>query len=196
MGQQGWTGHQLTIDAHEREGRDFLTPDEVERLLAAAKKGRHGTRDYALLLVMYRHGYRVSELTDARLADVSLDSAHLWVRRLKGSLSTQQPIEGDELRALKRYLATRSLHLPWLFLSERGGKMTRQAVNYLVARAGERARLHVTVHPHMLRHSCGYYLANRGYDTRLIQDYLGHRNPRHTARYTRTASSRFEALWR
>ena len=84
---------------------------------------------------------------------------------------------------------------PYLFLSERG-PMTRQAFNYLVAQTGKRAKLRFHVHPHMLRHSTGYYLANRNHDTRLIQDYLGHKNIAHTVRYTRTAASRFEGLWR
>jgi site-specific recombinase XerD len=73
--------------------------------------------------------------------------------------------------------------------------MTRQAVNYLIKGAAKVAGLG-RVHPHMLRHSCGYYLANEGYDMRLIQDYLGHRNPKHTAHYTRVASHRFEGLWK
>ena len=84
---------------------------------------------------------------------------------------------------------------PYLFLSERG-PMTRQAFNYLVAQTGKRAKLRFHVHPHMLRQSTGYYLANRNHDTRLIQDYLGHKNIAHTVRYTRTAASRFEGLWR
>lgn len=187
---------QLTIDGHDRRGRDFLTAGEIDQLLTAARKGRHGVRDFALLQVMFRHGFRVSELTETRLSDVSLGDAHLWVRRSKGSLSTMQPMEGDELRAVKAYLRGRNLRLPWLFLSERGGQLTRQAVNYLVRRAGEAAGFSFRVHPHMLRHSCGYYLANKGYDTRLVQDYLGHRNPHHTVRYTRTAATRFEGLWR
>ena len=87
-----------------------------------------------------------------------------------------------------------SRHLPYVFLSERG-PCTRQMFNYLVATIGERAGLLMHVHPHMLRHSCGYYLANKGYDTRLIQDYLGHKNIQHTVRYTRAASTRFEGLW-
>ena len=90
---------------------------------------------------------------------------------------------GDELRAIKRHLATRSDGLPWLFVSERGQPLTRQSVNYLVAMAARRADLG-PVHPHTLRHSCGYALANKGYDLRLIQDYLGHRDPRHTVHYT------------
>ena len=79
------------------------------------------------------------------------------VRRLKGGLSVEQPIAGDELRAFRRYLASREDALPWLFLSERGQPFTRQSVNYLVATAAARAGL-ASVHPHTLRHSCGFAL--------------------------------------
>jgi len=83
--------------------------------------------------------------------------------------------------------------LPWLFLSERGRQMVRQAVNHIIREAGKRAGLgHVW--PHMQRHSTGYALANKGHDFRLPQTYLGHKDPRHTARYTRVAGRRFEGL--
>jgi len=188
-----------TTQAVDKKGKDFLTEGEMKRLLDAAKGGRYGLRDYLMLLMAYRHGLRVSELIDLRLKDIDLDTSRLYVRRKKGSLSTHQPIEGDELRALRAWLRERSLRAdarsPYLFLSERG-PFTRQAVNYIVSQAGERARLPFHVHPHMLRHSTGFYLANKGFDTRLIQDYLGHRNIAHTVKYTRTAAGRFEGLWR
>jgi type 1 fimbriae regulatory protein FimB len=189
----------LTTEAVDKKGKDFLTEGEMKRLLDAAKGGRYGQRDHLMLLTAYRHGLRVSELIDLRLKDVDLDTSRLYVRRKKGSLSTHQPIEGDELRALRAWLRERSLRAdarsPYLFLSERG-PFTRQAVNYIVSQAGERARLPFRVYPHMLRHSTGFYLANKGFDTRLIQDYLGHRNIAHTVKYTRTAAGRFEGLWR
>ena len=97
--------------------------------------------------------------------------------------------------AISRFSSSSRKALPWLFVSERDQPLTRQSVNYLIATAATRAAL-PHVHPHMLRHSCGFYLANRGYDLRLIQDYLGHRDPRHTVHYTRVAGCRFEGLWR
>ena len=182
------------VDRHER-AKDYLSPAEVSKLLDAAKTGRHGVRDYLLLLMTYRHGLRVSETIGLRRDELDLDRARLWVRRLKGGLSVEQPIAGDELRAIKRYLAMRADALPWLFVSERDQPLTRQGVNYLVEAAAARAGL-TGVHPHTLRHSCGFALADKGHDLRLIQDYLGHRDPRHTVHYTRTAGRRFEGLWR
>jgi len=186
-------------DTVDRRGKDFLTDAEMQRFLEAARHGRHGVRDYLLMLMAYRHGLRVSELVDLRLRDLDLDTGRVYVRRKKGSLSTHQSLEGEEIRALRAWVRERDqrrdARSSYLFLSERG-PMTRQAVNYLVKTCGQRAKLRFHVHPHMLRHSTGYYLANRGYDTRLIQDYLGHKNIMHTVRYTRTAAIRFEGLWR
>jgi len=84
-------------DQHER-ARDFLTASEIDTLLGALKRGRHGTRDRLLALMLYRHGLRVSEAVGLRRDEVDLDQARLWVRRLKNGLSVEQPIAGDELR--------------------------------------------------------------------------------------------------
>jgi len=182
-----------TTNAHEKK-KDFLSNAEIKLLLDASKKSRYPQRNYILLLMMYRHGLRVSEAINIKLGDVNLKESRIWINRLKKGLSVEHPIEGEELRAIKRYLNKRDDNLPWLFISERKQPLTRQAVNYIVSTASQKAKL-LNVHPHTLRHSCGFYLANKGYDLRLIQDYLGHRDPKHTSRYTRVVSKRFESLW-
>src|ERR1700693_5908672 len=184
---------QAEIRASAPGGKNSLSETEVKKFLAAARGSRHGIRDYAMMLMTYRHGLRVSELVDLRLEDADLKSGRLHVRRKKGSLATQQPIQGDELRALRAWLRARGLRSdegsPYLFLSERG-PMTRQAVNYLVAEAGKRAGFPFHVHPQMLRHSTGYYLASCNFDTKRVQEYMGHRNVTHTTRYVRSAEGR------
>jgi len=184
------------VDAHPR---DYLTEREMEPFGNAVKQGRHDGRNYTRLLLAYRHGLRVSELVEIRLDQRDWPTAHLWVVRKKGSLSPQDPLDGDELRALRPWFRMceghPSRHLPYVLLSERG-PFTRQMFNYLVAAIAMRAGLLTHMRPHMLRHSCGYALAKKGCDTRLIQDYLGHKNVQHTVRYTCMVAARLEGLVR
>jgi len=175
--------------------RDHLTPDEVKALIkAAGELGRHRTRDRTLILVAYRHGLRVSEVANLRWDQIDFKAARLHVNRLKGGTPATHPIEGDELRALRK-LKRAYPDSSFVFTTERGGPLTRSTVNKLIARAGHRAKISFPVTPHQLRHACGYYLANRGVPTRTIQAYLGHGNISNTQRYTALSDAAFKNLW-
>jgi integrase len=175
--------------------REYLTQDEVEALMkAAANTGRHPHRDRTLILIMFRHGLRVSEAVDLRWDQVDFKAGSIHVNRLKNGKPATHYLEGDELRALRR-LRREYPNGPFIFVTERGGPLTRSTVNKLVTRAGHQAEMGFPVHPHMLRHACGYYLANRGVDTRTIQDYLGHISIVHTVRYTELSPNKFKGLW-
>jgi integrase len=175
--------------------REHLLPKEVDRLLEAARKrGRHGNRDATMILLAYRHGMRPLELTTLRWDQVDLNGGALHVNRAKNGSPSTHPVRGTELRAL-RQLRRDYPDGPYLFISERGGPMTVAALQRIVRSAGEEAKFSFKVHPHMLRHACGFYLANKGFDTRAIQAYLGHRNIQHTVRYTELAPHRFNNFW-
>jgi len=181
------------------DNRKHLTSREVEKLIAATKGARHEARDRCLLLLIFRHGLRVSEALGMNLSQVDLEGRTLHVARLKKGLSTTHPLRTDECRVLRAWLTVREKMRPEnrsLFISERRGVLSRKTVWLAIRRYGEAAELEIAAHPHMLRHACGFALADHGADTRLIQDYLGHRNIQHTVRYTATNPARFERLWR
>ena len=176
-----------------------MTAREVEKLLDATKGSRNETRDRCLLLLIFRHGLRVSEACGLRLSQVNTESRVLHVARLKAGLSTTHPLRGDELKAIKAWLAARAKMKPRtdaFFISERRAPLSRKTAWLAIRSYGERAGLAVDAHPHMLHHTCGFALADQGADTRLIQDYLGHQNIQHTVMYTATNPARFERLWR
>jgi integrase len=180
----------------ELRSREHLTGDEVERLIDAAKEGRHGHRDATMLLVAYRHGLRVSELTDLRWDQLDFATANLHVRRAKKGTPATHPIQGDELRALRRLQREQEPKSSFVFTSERGGPFTTAGFARIVAAATQRAGMKIKAHPHMLRHACGFKLANDRHDTRGLQAYLGHRNIQHTVRYTELSPTRFKNFWR
>ena len=179
----------------DRRAREYLTFAEVDQLMRAARRvGRHGDRDATLILLLYRHGLRVSEIGGLRWNQIDLKTALLHVRRLKSGVASVHPLHGPELRALRR-LKNDHPGTAYVFLSERGSPLTDRTIRHIVLRAGQEAGLPFPVHPHMLRHACGFYLANQGLDTRSIQHYLGHRNIQHTVRYTELAPNRFNDFW-
>ncbi|MFY9839770.1 MAG: tyrosine-type recombinase/integrase [Xanthobacteraceae bacterium] len=144
----------------------------------------------------YRHGLRVSELVDLRWDQVDFRTAMLHVRRVKQGSPSTHPILGDELRALRRQQREQEPKSTFVFTSERDVPFGTAGFARMVERAGVDARLGFKAHPHMLRHACGYALANRGHDTRALQAYLGHRNIQHTVRYTELSPTRFKDFWR
>jgi integrase len=176
--------------------REYLTEAEVEKLVEAAKRNRHGHRDATMVLVAYRHGLRVSELVDLRWDQVDFRTGTLHVRRVKQGTPSTHPILGDELRSLRRLHRQQHPKSAFVFTSERGAPFTTAGFARMVERTGEEAKLGFKAHPHMLRHACGYALANRGHDTRALQAYLGHRNIQHTVRYAELAPTRFKDFWR
>ena len=180
----------------EVRSREHLTLDEVERLMnAAGKTGRHRHRDRTLILIAFRHALRVSELVSLRWDQVDLKQGLLHVNRAKNGSPSTHPLRGPEIRALRR-LQRDYPETPYVFVTERKGPLATASVRKMITRAGMKAELGFLVHPHMLRHACGFYLANEGHDTRAIQHYMGHKNIQHTVRYTELASDRFNGFWK
>ena len=178
----------------ELRTREHLTEPEVKRLIEAAKGNRHGHRDSTMILLAYRHGLRASELCDLRWDQVSFSGAALHVRRRKNGNPATHPLTGLELRALRRLKREQKPSSPFVFTSERKVPFSTEGFARMLQRVG--AGLTIKVHPHMLRHACGYALANAGHDTRALQAYLGHKNIQHTVRYTELAPGRFKNFWR
>ena len=179
------------------KARFYLTRAEVRQLIVAARKhDRYGAHNVLMILLAYRHGLRSSELVNLCWSDLDLDAGTLLCRRRKGSRSDVHPLSKEELTKLKRFRARYARGMDeFVFVSERGGPLGRTAFWRIVMQAGRRAGLPVPAFAHQLRHSTGYYLANRGCDLRLIQDYLGHTEIQSTVRYTMLASHRFRGLW-
>ena len=179
----------------ERRSREYLTPAEIDSLIAAARRlGRHGHRDATMILLAFRHGLRVSELVGLRSDQLNLRQGLLHVRRRKNGLPSTHPLHGPELRALRKVMRDYP-ETAYVFVTERRTPMTAATFRKLLSRAGAEANLAMPVHPHMLRHSTGFKLVNDGQDIRAIQHYLGHKNIQHTVLYTHLAADRFNAFW-
>ena len=178
-----------------RRSREYFTAEEVDGLIRAARRqGRYGQRNATLILLMYRHGLRVAEVVRLEWDMLDLKAALFHVRRVKNGLPALHPLRGTELRALRQLQHTYP-EMAYVFVSERGAPLTARTVYHIIAAAGRAAGFSFPVHPHMLRHACGFYLANKGVDTRALQQYLGHRNIQHTVRYTELTPHRFQNFW-
>ena len=138
----------------------------VERLSEAMKDNRWGHRDATMVLIAFRHGLRASELVDLSWDQVDLEHALLHVRRVKNGSPATHPLTGKELLALRRLQREQELKSPFVFASERGTPFTKPGFQAMVERAGKAAGFDMKIHPHMLRHACGFKLANDSVDTR------------------------------
>ena len=176
--------------------REHLTPHEVEKVMMAAKNtGRYGHRDATMMLLSYRHGLRISELLALQWSHIDFHQGQIHINRRKNGIDTTHPLFGPEIRALRK-IKREYPDTQYIFVTERHGPMTDSTFRTIVIRAGKEANLGFPIHPHMLRHSTGFKLANEGHDTRIIQHYLGHKNIQHTVRYTEIVPARFKGLWK
>jgi integrase len=180
----------------ELRTREHLTPVEIDKLIAATKHSRYPQRDATLILVAYRHGLRAQEAADLEWSQVEFETATMHIRRVKRGKPAEHPIRGDELRALRQLQREQEPQSSFVFTTERGTPFTPAALNRLVSRLGVTAGFDIPLHFHMLRHSCGFALANAGHTTRGIQDWLGHQDITHTARYTELIATKFKDFWR
>src|SRR6516225_5789011 len=179
----------------EVRAREYLIDGEIARLITAAGKNRYGHRDATMVLVAYRHGLRAGELVTLRWDAIDFAHGRLHVGRLKNGATSVHPLSGRELRALRRLKREQDAASPFIFTSERAAPFTTAGFRKMVARLAVAAGFDFPVHPHMLRHACGFKLANDGVDTRSLQAYLGHKNIQHTVRYTELAPTRFKNFW-
>jgi integrase len=181
----------------EMRQREYLTPAEMDKLIEMAKSNRHGHRDATMLLVIYRHGLRAQEVCDLEWSAIDFKRAEMHIRRVKLGKPAVHPIRGDELRALRRLQREQDPKSNFVFITERGGPMTPDALNRMVKRLGDSSHLlGFPIHVHMIRHACGYKLANDGHDTRHLQDYMGHKSIASTVRYTELSATKFKDFWR
>jgi site-specific recombinase XerD len=185
-----------TKEDHDQPARrEYLTEREVDQLCdAARKRGRYGHRDATMILLAFRHGLRVSELIALGWEQVDLEAGRLHVIRRKGSDDSVQPLSGAEIRALRRVKREQPSGARHVFLTERGAPMTANGFFKMLSRAAESIGMD-GVHPHLLRHACGFKLVNQGVDTRTLAAYLGHRQIANTARYTKMDARRFDGFW-
>ena len=171
-----------------------LTPGETLAVLKAAQE--HSSRDWAMILLAYRHGLRASEVCGLRLGDVGLKDGSISIQRLKGSLRTVQPLYQhrgqpllDELAALRAWLRARPADgSDYLFTSQKGGKLDRTQFFRVFQKVAEAAKIpNEKRHPHVLKHSLASHLVAGNVNLALVRQALGHRSINSTMQYVSTS---------
>lgn len=169
----------------DMRNREHLYDDEVTGLIKTLrKKSRDADRDVLMVLMMYKHALRVSELIALEWRQIDLERGMLQVNRLKGGIDSTQWLAPEEMRLLRK-LERKNNNQRYVFVSMYKTPVTSGCVRTMVRRAGISSGLKFLIHPHMFRHSCGYRLVNTGCDIRVIQQYMGHANINNTVLYTK-----------
>jgi type 1 fimbriae regulatory protein FimB/type 1 fimbriae regulatory protein FimE len=175
--------------------RDYLEPREIQRLLTAALAGgRHAHRNFTLILLAYRHGLKVGELTGLRWSKVDFERKLLRFARLRKDVPSTHPLLSDELKALRRLRRDYPAGA-WLFVNSRGEQLTERSVNRIITDAGLAARLKFTVSPRTLRRSCGRNLALAGHDLHAVQRFLRLEDLTQIIRYLELPKNPFRDFW-
>lgn len=185
----------------DRGGIWHLTNEQVESMLKASRQhGRkeHRHRNYTMVLLMWQHGLRVNEMCKMTWAKIELDGLKptIFINRLKDSSSGYHPLTGESVRALRRLKSDPTANSKYVFVSHFDRPINSRWVYTIVQRLGEAAKIPIPTSPHMLRHACGYKLINEGCNTRIIQDYLGHKQINNTEKYTALSINKFDGIWK
>lgn len=179
----------------ETRPREYLTPQEVILLVDDARRiNRHGFRNAAIIVLMYRHALRVSELTKLKWNDVDLEHGRLYVRRINRGISAMHDLGNDEIQILQQLRAAAPSRATYVFISQRNTTLTTRTVHNIITTAAQSAGIGFSVHPHMLRHSRAYELKSNGADAKTIQLYLGHRNLQSTHLYRKSDAHESDPL--
>jgi len=176
--------------------REYLTEAEVERLIKAAGDNRHAHRDQIMLLTTFRHGLRTCEAISLKWDAVDFVRGELHVNRAKNGRSATHPLSGRTLRALRKLKRDQDPASPFVFTSERGAPFAPRGFRQMIERLGKAAKIGFPVHAHMLRHACGYKLANDGHPTLNLRDYMGHQSVQNTMRYAELSATKFRNFWK
>ncbi len=180
----------------EIRSREYLMESEVEAVLKAAQSvGRYPLRDATAILMAFRHGLRPGEMCALPWDNVLFKDQRVHIKRLKNGISGPHRLGARELSMLRKLKRERRGNSPYVFATERGGAMSTRTFHDIVVRAGKLAGLTFPIHPHMLRHSCGYHARTKGLDIRELQSYLGHRDMQSTAIYASLDAEKEVTLW-
>ena len=165
-----------------------LTPAEIHKVLKVASVSK---RNHAMILLAYKHGMRASEVCKLKISDVDQKNGQITIRRLKGSLTTTQPLSDmsgqpllSEKHVLRAWFKERQDSSDYVFTSQKGGKLDRSAFYRIFQSIAEQAGLPADRrHPHCLKHALGFSLVAQNVHISIVKQALGHKSIASTAVY-------------